>query len=227
MTNWDIIQLVNLIRNQELEGESVTASQFQTLINTQSKLLFAEKLGLPNLYQLNAPIERRGVNLSRKISTELRPFYVSESVSVVGGTADFSSKSIGYLDAIEPSTISGRGFDELFGDEVADRLGSAVISPTEDYPCFQWQTSGDAITVYPGTITSIVLKYYQFPPDAVVATTVNSTTLREEYDSGNSTELLWDDEQKVEIAYRILRDMGVNMERQDLLAYGQNVTQNE
>ena len=227
LTNWDIITLVNLIRNKDLEGEDVTASEFQTLINSQSKLLFAEKLGVPNLYQLNAPIERRGVNVSRKIAGELRPFYVRETVLVVGGAADFSEKSIGYIDAIEPSSISGRGFDELFGDEVADRLGSAVVAPTEEDPCYEWSTGGNSILVYPSTITSIVFKYYTFPTDAVVATTDNVTSLLEEYDSENSTELLWEDEQKVEIAYRILRDLGINMERQDVTAYAQNIVANE
>ena len=227
LTNFDIITLVNLIRNKDLEGEDITASEFQTLINAQSKLLFAEKLGVPNLYQLNAPIERRGVNVSRKIAGELRPFYVRETVLIVGGAADFSSKSIGYIDAIEPSSISGRGIDELFGDEVADRLGSAVVAPTADDPCMEWTSSGDSVLVYPSTITSIILKYYTFPPDAVVVLTTNATNLREEYDSVNSTELLWDDEQKIEIAYRILRDLGINMERQDVTAYAQNIVSNE
>lgn len=226
LTNWDIITLVNLIRNKNIEGRDISASEFQTLINTQSQLLFAEKLGVPSKYQPNAPIERGGAEVSRKISQELRPFYVREVVSVSGGVADFSSKSIGYLDAIEPSSISGRGFDELEGSQVADRLGSGVVYPTVDDPCLEWRT-GTSVLIYPSTIVSIVLKYYKYPPDAVVSTTTNSTTLLEEYNSSGSTELLWYDEQKIEIAYRILRDLGVNMERQDITAYAQTITQNE
>jgi len=226
MTNWDIVTLVNLIRNKDLQGEDIKASEFQTLINTQSKLLFAEKTGLPNLYSLNAPIERRGVGLSRKIQTELRPFYTREILATSSATADLSTKNIGYLDAIEPNPILGRGFDELFGDEVADRLGSSVVMPTTKDPAFEWAT-GYTILLYPATITSVVLKYYRFPIDAVIATTVNSTTLLEEYDAANSTELEWEDEQKVEIAYRVLRDLGINMERGDIAQYAQTVVTNE
>ena len=104
---------------------------------------------------------------------------------------------------------------------------SAVVAPTEDDPCLEWTTSGTSVLIYPSTITSIVLKYYKYPTDAVIATTTNSITLLEEYDSANSTELLWEDEQKIEIAYRILRDIGVNMERADVTAYAQNIVTNE
>lgn len=226
LTNFDIITLVNLIRNKNMEGRDISASEFQSLINAQSKLLFTEKLGVPSRYQPNAPIERGGAELSRKISQELRPFYVRETVAVSSGVADFSTKSIGYLDAIEPSTISGRGFDELEGSEVADRLGSSVVYPTADDPCLEWR-DGTSVLVYPSTIISIVLKYYKYPPDAVVVTTTNSTTLLEEYDSSSSTELLWYDEQKIEIAYRILRDLGINMERSDVLQYADKIVTNE
>jgi hypothetical protein len=226
LTNWDLITLVNLVRNKDLEGEDITADEFQTLINSQSQLLFAEKLGVPNTYQVGAPITKTGAEVSRKISQELRPFYVREVVTIIGSVGDFSGKEIGYLDAIDPANLSGRGLDELEGSEVADRLGSAVVAPTEDDPCFEWR-DGTSILVYPSTVSSIVLKYYKYPANAVIATTTNSTTLLEEYDSGNSTELLWEDEQKIEIAYRILRDIGINMERQDVTAYAQNIVSNE
>ena len=189
LTNWDIITLVNLVRNKNLEGEDIKADEFQTLINAQSQLLFAEKLGVPNTYQVGAPITRTGAEISRKISQELRPFYVREVGTVTGGTINLSSKSIGYLDAIEPASISGRGFDELEGSEVADRLGSAVVAPTEDDPCLEWTTSGTSVLIYPSTITSIVLKYYKYPTDAVITTTTNSTTLQEEYNSAGNCAL--------------------------------------
>lgn len=226
LTNFDIITLVNTIRNRDSEGEDIRADEFQTLINAQSQLMFAEKLGIPNLYALGSAFERKGAEISRKISQELRPFLTTETVTVTGGQVDVSSKSVGYLMAVEPTSISGRGFDELEPSEYADRVGDAVVAPTESDPALTWN-SGDVFLVAPSTITQVVLKYYKFPTDAVVVTTVNSTTLKEEYNASASTELEWEDEQKVELAYRILRDIGVNMERQDVVQYANQIVANE
>jgi len=60
----------------------------------------------------------------------------------------------------------------------------------------------------------------------VIATTTNSTTLLEEYNSSGSTELEWFDPQKVELVYRVLREAGVNLERQDVTALGERMKQN-
>ena len=216
MTNWDIITICNQIRNKDLNGEDIRADEWQSLINANSKKLFDKKLGLESEYQLNAPIARRGAGVSRKVSTELLPFFRKETVTVTGGIADFSSKSIGYLLAINPTTITGRGFDELEPDEVADRLGSVVTAPTAKDPCFEWRTK-NSILVYPNTISSVTLTYYTYPTSAVVSLTTSPTTLLQSYNSAGSTETGWLDSQLVEIAYMILRDLGVNMERQDIL----------
>lgn len=226
LTNWDLITIINTIRNKNLSGEDIRADEYQSLFNSQSQLMFAEKLGLPNLYQANAPIERRGAEVSRKISQELKPFLRRESVLAVGGAIDLSSKNIGYFLACEPSSLSGRGMDELNPSEVADRLSDPIVAPTESDPAFEW-SSDSTILIYPSTITNVVLRYYEYPSDCVIATTYNATTLLEEYDAGSSTELEWSDEQKIEIAYRVLRDIGINMERTDVAQYAQQIVTNE
>ena len=226
MNNWDIINLANTIRNKNVQGGDIRADQWQTLINANSQKLFAGLLGVPNLYQLDAPIERRGANLSRAIDLKLRPFYKRETVSVVGGVADFSTKNIGYLLNLSPSTATGRPFDELTPYELDDRLSSAVVAPTTKDPAFTWR-DGSSIFVYPASVNSVVLSYYQFPTEAVVLFTTNSVTLLEEYDETNSVETGWNDSELMEITYMILRDLGVNMQRQDILAYAQQRVTNE
>jgi len=221
--NGSIISLANTIRNKDLQGEDFRDSEWQELITAKSQLLFSSLLGLPNLYQLNAPIERRGVGVSRRVNEKLYPFYRREVVTVVGGVADFSTKDIGYLLAINPASITGRGFDELTSDEVADRIGSSVVMPTLKDPCFEWRDT-TSILVYPSTITSIVLYYYAFPTDAVVVHTVDPVTLLRVYDTVNSVETGWDKNELVEIAYMCLSDLGVNMERSEIAAYADSVT---
>jgi len=199
MTNWDVINLINTLRDKDLQGEDVRLSELQNLINTHSQLLFAEKTSNPQ--RPDAPLENKGVGLSRKVKNELRPFFVREFLFTPEGVGDLSTKNMGYLDAVEPTSITGRGFDELNGDEVADRLGSSVVMPTLKDPALEW-TGKDTFITYP-TMSSVVIKYYKYPTDCVIATTTNSTTLLEEYDSDNSVELEWYDEQKTEIAYRV------------------------
>src|SRR5690606_32343159 len=120
MTYGDVINIVNTVLNKDLNGRAFTAAEFQSLFNANSHMLFAEKLGLPNEYQLNAPIARRGVGVSRKISQELRPFLRRETKTITGGAFSFTNlnETLGYLVAINPATVTGRGFDELEPDEL-------------------------------------------------------------------------------------------------------------
>ncbi len=226
LLNGNIISLCNLIRNRDVQGEDITANEWQQLINSNSQKLFTSLFGNPKLYQLNAPIERRGAGVSRAAEQKLYPFYRREIVNVLGGVADFSSKSIGYLLAINPTTITGRGFDELSSDEVADRLGSSVVTPTAADPCFEWR-DGSSILVYPNSIPSVTLYYYTFPTDAVVIYTIDPTTLLNSYYPTTSVETGWGDTELIEIAYMMLRDLGINMERQDISAYADNIVKTE
>lgn len=226
MTNFDMITLCNLIRNKDLQGEDVTVTEYQALFNAQSQLLFSDKIGSENEYQLNAPIARRGAGLSRKISEELRPFLKKETKTIAGGSFSLNSlaETVGYLLAVAPTTITGRGFIELEPDDVADLQGSAVVSPTAKDPAFEW-VSSTAMSIYPSTITSITVTYYKKPDDCVIVTTTNATTLLEEYVSASSTEFEWEDRGKLEIVYRSLRELGVNIERSDVFAMGEKITQ--
>ena len=224
--NGNIVNLVNSIRNIDLNGNDFTASEWSDFITSNSQKLFSKLLGVPDLYQVNAPIERRGAEVSRVIEKMLRPFYVRETVSVSGGSVDLTGKNIGYFLACEPSTISGRGFDELSPSEVAERQADTITMPTEKDPALEY-SDDVTILIYPSTITSVVLKYYKFPTDAVVAFTTDGTTLRKTYDSGSSTETGWETPELIEIARMILRDVGINMTRGDITQYAQTMVENE
>jgi len=224
--NGDVIKLVNSIRNKDLNSNDYTSDEWSVTLTANSQKLFSKLLGVPDLYQIDAPVERRGAEISRAVSKRLRPFYIRETVGVVAGIVDLSGKDIGYLLAVEPTTISGRGFDELEPSEVADRLGDSVVAPTEKDPALEYGSS-DTIMVYPSSVSNVVLKYYKYPTDAVVAFTTSPTTLLQSYDSGSSTEMGWEREELIEIAYMCLRDLGANMSRADLAQYAQTMVENE
>lgn len=224
LTNDDIVNIVNTVLNKDLNGNSMDTSEIQTLINAKSKLLFASYLGVPNEFARDVPVARKGAGVSRVLTSKLRPFYKRETLSVVGGVADLESLSetYSYLLALAPATITGRGFDELEPDQVAEVLGSTVIAPTAKDPAFEFRDS-TSLLIYPSTIPSVVVSYYKEPNDAVVVYTTNASTLLEEYNTASSTELEWGDTEKIEIAYRVLIDAGVNIERMDVVALSQQI----
>lgn len=224
--NGSIIDLCNSIRNVDLNGNDFDENEWSATITANSQKLFSKLLGIPDLYQINAPVERRGAEVSRAVSKRLRPFFVRETASVIGGSVDLSSKDVGYLSAVEPSTITGRGFDELEPSEVADRLGDSVVSPTVDDPCLEY-SDANTILIYPSTISQVVLKYYKFPTDAVVVYTTDTSTLLKTYSVSESTETGWEKEELIEIAYMCLRDLGMNLSRTELTQYAQNIVDNE
>jgi hypothetical protein len=211
MTNYDIIKIVNLVLNNDVNGNAFTPDEYKTIINAQSEMLFQEYLGLTQEYQPNAPIPRNGVDASRMNVEDLREFLKTDDLTITGGSATLPD-DMAYLLALNPSTISGRGFDEITAYEIADRLGSAVVAPTEDDPVFYRLDGGLSISVHPSTITSATLFYYKYPTQANFTITADPTTLLPVYTS--IQELEWSDKSKVTIAYRILKDAGVNLENQ-------------
>jgi hypothetical protein len=76
--------------------------------------------------------------------------------------------------------------------------------------------------VYPATITRVTVHYYEEPAAALVTFTTDPVTLLPVY---SGTELAWSNSNKVEIAYRILRDAGVNIERSDVMQYANQIVQ--
>lgn len=220
MNNNDIVNIVNTVINRDLSGNTINKSEMQTLINAQSKLLFLEYLGLPKEYARNQPVARKGAGVSKMNSSALRPFFVRTPISVVGGVCTLPTDCYYLLDLM-PNTVSGRPFNELEPDEVADVLSSSVIAPTEKDPAYEWRDT-TSLLVYPSTLSPVVATYYKAPREATLVYTTNSTTLLQEY-SSSSVELEWKDTEKIEIAYRILRDAGLNIERSDVTQIGNQI----
>jgi len=222
MTNWDIIKLVNLVLNKDLNGNAFTREDYATSINTQSLRLFKRKLGLPEEYQRDAPIAQEGVDVSKKIDQDLSPFLVPATVSKAGKTIDLSTENPAYIAYFMPVPSGLRGFDEVTLGELPERLKNAITHPTLDDPIVV-RSGKNKFDLYPSGILGAEIMYYKYPTPAVVAWTRNSTTLRPEYDTENSVELEWDDINKMDIAYMILRDAGTNIQRRDVEMYANDL----
>jgi len=219
MTNHDIIKIVNFVLNKDINGNAFGATEFTSIINAQSLRLFYEKLGLPQEYSQDAPIARNGVGVSKKLVSDLLPFYRTSTKTVTGGQVSLTGLNMEYLISVIPVPVVARGFDEVNADELANRIVNPITYPSVSDPIMCWIDS-TAFIVYPATITSVTVHYYTTPGTAVVTFTTDPVTLLPVY---TGTELLWSDANKVEIAYRIIRDAGVNIERSDAMQYADNV----
>lgn len=222
MTNFDIFNLVNFIINKDINGNAFSPSEFDTVLNAESLRHFKKKLGLPEEYQPNAPVPREGVDITSVNQKDLRPFLVTEELTLTSGAIDMSSRNVAHVLSAAPSPQTGFPCDELTSSEYYERVNNAITSPTLYYPVFSWR-SNTSLEFLPNTITTANIKYYKYPSVASTVIVANATTLLPEYDSGASVELEWDDVNKVDIAYKILRDSGINLERGDVVNYADNI----
>lgn len=221
MTNHDIIKIVNFVLNKDINGNAFGAAEFTSMINAQSLRLFYDKMGLTQEYQLNAPVARSGVGLSKKLTQDLLPFYKTTTKAVVGGMVSMTGLNSEFIISIIPVPVIARGFDEVNADELGNRLSNPITAPSLSDPIMVW-TANDTFMVYPATITSVTVHYYETPAIASVSFTTDPVTLLPVY---TGTELAWSDSNKVEIAYRIIRDAGMNIERSDVMQYANQIVQ--
>jgi hypothetical protein len=221
MTNHDIIKIVNFVLNKDINGNAFGAAEFTSMINAQSLRLFYDKMGLTQEYQLNAPVARSGVGLSKKLTQDLLPFYKTTTKAVVGGMVSLAGLSSEFVITVIPVPIIARGFDDVNADELGNRLSNPITAPSLSDPIMVW-TASNTFMVYPATITRVTVHYYEEPAAALVTFTTDPVTLLPVY---SGTELAWSNSNKVEIAYRILRDAGVNIERSDVMQYANQIVQ--
>jgi len=219
MTNYDIIKIVNLAINKDINGNAFSPDEYITMINAHSIRLFMQRLGLTSEYN-GQPVAREGVSISKVNEMSLLPFQVIETLIPVNGLLDLTGKNIAYIGAVLPTTITGRGFSEIYPYQLGERLGDPITQPTSADPMLMWRTPV-SMQIYPATITSISVIYYKYPTSANFTITPNPTTLLPVYTS--IQELEWNDSDKVEIAYRIIREAGVNIERGDVVQYSNEV----
>ena len=222
MNNWDIIKIVNLVQNKDLNGNALNQEDYESAINTQSLRLFKKKLGLPEEYAKDQPIAQEGVDVSKKIDQDLSPFLRIETATKVENSLDLSSYNPAYIAYFLPVPQGLRGFDEVTLGELPERLGNAITFPTLDDPiCVR--SGKNKFALYPSGILGATIAYYKYPTPAKVVWTRNTTTLRPEYDMVNSAELEWDDINKMDIAYMILRDAGTSIQRRDIEMYANDL----
>jgi len=172
-----------------------------------------------NDYQQGQPISREAVSISKQNEAILLPFQVIEVITVAGGQLSLTGKNAAFIQTLIPNPIVGRGFDDLFPYELGDRLGDPVTQPTAADPIYVRRSTVECL-IYPATIVSVLAVYYTYPTEADFTITADANLLPV-YTS--VAEMEWNDAEMVEIAYRIIREGGINIEKGDAVAYANQV----
>jgi hypothetical protein len=207
ISNNDILNIVNVVINRDLNGASLNKDDYEAELNAQSLRLFNSKL--PQ------------VGITKKVDKDLSPFFCKVTKVAVRGSIDLTAENPAFIASMIPNPFTARGFDEVTAGELPDRLMNAITEPTLSDPIIV--IGGDnRFDVYPSGILGATIMYYKYPSKATVVYTHDPVTLRPIYDP-SSVELEWSDTCKIDLAYMILRDAGMNVNRHDIEQFADSV----
>jgi hypothetical protein len=223
-TNQDIWNLVDDITRKELRGNIIGGNQRNRLLKMANTQHFNNLL---NEYEVNQEItDSLQVFKTTKTGAELTPASNDSYGYYLTLPTDYARfGELGYKYSGNPSNY--KVVELLTDDEWHIRRGSIIKRPTRKYPIATIR--GDKIYYAPDAnddedalqTSYLELIYLKRPTEPVYATTYNSTTDDYTYDSGSSTELEWNDEDKMKIVGIILTYAGVKLSEGDIYQYAQ------
>lgn len=234
MNNGEIYNLVLYIGNKENFGGYLNADQFQQQLEIANIVLLKENLGITNDYNFGAPISRRQKGMNTILDDTTNVFKKKATVSFSSGVGALPSDYFKY-DILRQAT-TGKKIEILSSPEVAQRNSSYIDAPSTTFPVAE--IIGTSLNIYPTSILSASLVYYRYPVAPVFDYYVDASgeliylenaeehelTAGEVDSAGNtsgtfvsaSVELEWGDSEKIDIAWLVIKNMGINLSRQDI-----------
>ena len=179
---------------------------------------FRSRLGLPEGYRTGSVTQ--AVETTRLNQTDLSPFLVINDFTPVAGVVTISDTA--YI--LDFYSDTSRSSDIISYQEISSRLRDPQTAPTTTDLVAYIINGG--LMVYPTTLTKVYVVYYREPVDPVFRIQTNITTHEMEYNSSGSTELEWDDGNKLDIMHMILNDMGINISRAEVTQYATKTCRN-
>lgn len=190
-------------------------------------------LGAPEGYRPGRPIPTVAYGMTQKIHNDLGPFKV-DPIAFNENTYNSNSNQYGTgpdgilrlpTDYLHCRAIYGTEYNNqiqankvrpikiLNEDQIAERLDSHIIQPTEERPValLGGVTNGQyRIQFFPETGKTGQLYYLRRPVAPKYAYTLNGRT--ETFDAGNSIDLEWNDAAVNQVIYKALGILGVPIE---------------
>lgn len=210
MDNWQLYNLLHLVANKNVYSNWLTPPQFELELISKNIRLMRNLLGLPERYQPGTM--QAGSSASRTIEIDLLPFLRNRNVAITDQETALSDWY--YIN--DAYTDVSKAFDIISQQELGMRINHPIKKATTKYPFATITANG--LKIWPATVTRINISYYRPPNTPVFNTKVNTTDDigALEYDKTTSIELEWKNDNRLDILYMIMQDMGVNIERPDL-----------
>lgn len=217
--------LVNYIANKDYQGNVITPDQFAELAKVVNLDLFKVKMGLPEEYQLGAPLSRQYLDATQRLTDETR--FLKKRVSaqtITGGMISFPSDYF-LFDAMRygmQRTVDGtaevlwKTVEMIKEDEYSDRAGNWTKRPTTKFPVCV--TRNDGIYVYPTSIPQVDFNYIRYPADPVFDYTVQTGYIEE---GASPVEYEWPSHLHMDLTRMILGYIGINIREQQLQQYAE------
>lgn len=165
-----IDKTVTDISNKKLSGglSPDTRNRYYDLVNID---LLKLKAGLPEDYQKGDYTSKQGIEVTFKISDDIKNFLVdgvdiprnaSGYFPYPGNYAAYNYMMFGYIkNNCKDTSITWKSTEPVTGSERAIRLGSHLLKPTKKRPIVRWTAGGWGID--PDTIKQIRVFYLRLP----------------------------------------------------------------
>jgi len=227
MTLFQIYEFLEYVANKDYMGNVITPDRYAELIKIANLDLFKRKLGLPEDFQLGAPISREYMDANKMQTSDLMHLKVRVANQTV--TTGVVAYPAGYCveDAIrynyqrdvdgDPVVIP-KTVEILTEDLYGARAGNWTKRPSTKNPVAVIRNDG--IYIYPSSITAVDFNYYKYPDEPVFD--YNQETGYITYNSGGSTEFDWPERLHMDLARIILSYIGLNLREADLVQYAES-----
>ena len=215
MNNFELWKLLNFIIGKDINSNSISGPEFDSELKSANIQLLRKKLGFPESYQPGTATS--GVDATRLLQTDISPFY-EEAANAVALNGIFVFNNWFYL---EDFYVAGSRRSEISSrQELSNRISDPQLKPTTKDAVAYLVSEG--LKVLPASIVGITVWWIRQPNEPVFAIKTGANN-EPEYDTANSVELEWDDAGKIDILHLILSDIGVNTERQDIVAHADKI----
>ena len=217
MNNFDLYKLLNFVVNKDVTAQALSEPEFNLELKAKNIRHFRVRLGLPEGYRtgdVTKAVESTALN-----QADLTPFLIDQDFVSVSGKVVLP----GWYYILDFYSSASRSSERISYQEISSRLRDPQTKPTEkDLAAYIIK---DGLQVFPATVTPIHVLYYRKPVEPVFVTKVNAATHELEYDHVLSTELEWDDGNKLDIMHMILLDFGINISRGDVSQYANKLVE--